>query len=379
MNSYWGGTVPAIGGTLVLGALARLEHRPATYALTIAAGLEIVMNSRPLEAFLLGLLVCACVARCLLRGRMSLTRAAVRVALPAGVVLCATLGAMAYYNRSVTGDALQFPYMLHQKMYGTPQPFWWQEAVTVSGIRHKEIEDDYLRQKALYDRRSSPPLLLRSIASRTFLGWLFFLGVPLAIPLLFLRRSLGDRALLFALGAALPFALDHLTFHAFYPHYAAPAIALLYLAVAACWRRMREWSWRGAPVGLAFARAIPVAALAGVAIPALSFAAGTRALWPDLFDLPPARSRIVRQLEQAGGTHLVLVRYRPEHHPDNEWVRNSADIPAAPIAWARDLGREANRELLRHFPGRMLWLLEPDVHPVRLRPYPDAHRYASAP
>jgi hypothetical protein len=34
------------------------------------------------------------------------------------------------------------------------------------------------------------------------------------------------------------------------------------------------------------------------------------------------------------------------------------------------MGTEKNRELLRYFRGRQAWLVEPDLNPSRVSPYP---------
>ena len=60
----------------------------------------------------------------------------------------------------------------------------------------------------------------------------------------------------------------------------------------------------------------------------------------------------------------MFVRYTDAHEFD-EWVYNGADIGAARVIWARDLGAE-NAKLIGYYPGRTVWLLEPDVSPPRL-------------
>ena len=83
---------------------------------------------------------------------------------------------------------------------------------------------------------------------------------------------------------------------------------------------------------------------------------------------PQGRIAIRRQLDAAPGQQLVFVRYWPQHQ-FQEWVHNGADIDHAKIVWARDLGPDENQKLLRYYPNRTTWLLEPDAHPPRLRPY----------
>ena len=60
------------------------------------------------------------------------------------------------------------------------------------------------------------------------------------------------------------------------------------------------------------------------------------------------------------GNHVVLVHYGPLHPLGEEWVYNEPNIDQSRIIWARDLGQQVNRELLRYYPERKFWLLEPD-------------------
>jgi hypothetical protein len=81
---------------------------------------------------------------------------------------------------------------------------------------------------------------------------------------------------------------------------------------------------------------------------------------------PARRTPIVQQLLQQPGQQLVFVRYWPQHIFQNEWVYNAADIDHAPIVWARDLEPSQDENLLRYYPHRTAWLLEPDATPPKL-------------
>jgi hypothetical protein len=73
----------------------------------------------------------------------------------------------------------------------------------------------------------------------------------------------------------------------------------------------------------------------------------------------------------------VFVRYWPQHRY-RTWIHNAADIDRAPVVWALDLGPVENERLLRYYPGRTAWLIEPDAWPPRLTPYaPDSNPFES--
>jgi hypothetical protein len=81
------------------------------------------------------------------------------------------------------------------------------------------------------------------------------------------------------------------------------------------------------------------------------------------------REQMMARLQQVGGRHLVIVRYDAGHDPLREYVFNAADIDGSEVVWARDMGPEQNRELIRYFATRQVWLLEADHKPPKLMPY----------
>ncbi len=89
------------------------------------------------------------------------------------------------------------------------------------------------------------------------------------------------------------------------------------------------------------------------------------------FDKVGAQSpaAVHRQLVQSPGKQLVFVRYWPQHIFQDEWVYNDADIDRARVVWAHDLGSSEDQKLLRYYPDRTAWLLEPDAMPPKLGPY----------
>jgi hypothetical protein len=77
-------------------------------------------------------------------------------------------------------------------------------------------------------------------------------------------------------------------------------------------------------------------------------------------------------LEGQTGPQLVLVKYGPSHHVALEWVNNDADLPHAKVVWARDLGAQHNRLLLKQLPGRTVWSLDADLRDPQLSPYSES-------
>jgi hypothetical protein len=149
------------------------------------------------------------------------------------------------------------------------------------------------------------------------------------------------------------------------PHYFAPATCALYLVLVQGMRSLWRWSPAGRPLGRATVRAIPMLACAMILLRLTAAAAHVQIepAWPrnDF-----GRAIIERQLDRLPGRQLVIVVYGRGHDFDHEWVFNRADIDAAKIVWARDMGEGANQELVRYFKDRRMWKVNADAVPPQL-------------
>jgi hypothetical protein len=377
MNSYFGGTVPAIGGTLVLGALPRLRGQPSIRnAVLCGTGVVILMNSRPAEGVLL-LLVAGGALLFWMFNRVTPARATLRrVLIPMAAILVLGAGFELYYNYRVTGNPTELPYMLSRNLYGTVQGYFWQKPYYVATAMPQDIRMEYEKQLENHARRNSLRGLALATGGKIRTFWSFYLGAALTVPLV-LIPFIWRRPNMDIVAASLVLVgLENLTFHAFQPHYTAPVAGLILLVIVLCVERMR----RMGPGGLFLSRSLPLVCAIGLVIPMLGrlvqpvlppqLSALTR-LWDSEFQSPWPREQLRAQLLKQGGKHLVFVRYRyPEHNLDDEWVFNRANLDQATIIWARELDAQSNRCLLNRFPGRKVWLGEPDTKPPQIVPYP---------
>ncbi len=93
MNSYFGGAVPAIGGALALGAIARIWRRGQfDHSITWALGITIVVLSRPYDAGVLASCTAILLIWFLRKSRTPVRAICIRVVLPALVVLTMCAG-----------------------------------------------------------------------------------------------------------------------------------------------------------------------------------------------------------------------------------------------------------------------------------------------
>jgi hypothetical protein len=363
--SYWsqmlfGGVGATLGGALVLGAYPRLAARPRVrHGVLLGVGLAILATTRPYEGLFLAVPLAAALLRVARRSRDGFAVALV----PAGLLAAVAVAGVAAYNRSVTGEALTFPYQVYTERYGYAPPFRFQAP-------HREV-------------KITPPVMQKFVdeferGHYHASGWerwrplLRFYVVPLLpAPLLLLPGLWRHRRSRFPilLGAAALLASTLTTF--LLPHYVAPFSALLLLLLVQCLRLLFITRWRdrriGRPIGQALLRAwfyawIAIGLVAG----------GAQAHAQGLHPWYVVRRDLERELNGQPGSHLVFVHYEEAHSPHAEWVYNRADIDAARVVWAREVGPAQDAALRRYYCGRTVWLVRPDgpgpIRPEKLHP-----------
>ncbi len=357
--SYWGGAVAMLGGSLFLGGLARWIRRPGVFTgIAAASGLALLANSRPYEGLIFVVLSSLLlVLPQAVRRPWRLLLASWKKSLPALALLSANFLWIGYYNYRVTLNPLTFPYQVWSQQYlgmaaaraalaGTASG-----SATVSRILLPSGADGHLPQTEGLD---DPADILNKLAKfRQFYAGAFIGAAALAALTRLKSRKIWGAVLVLAI---LTFAvvMENTTGNA---HYIAPATCVLMLLVAKGFQRI--WTARSLK---SLRIQLPLAVLGATISTLFLFLF----LWRLDETWPVERARVTNMLQQSG-RHAVIVKYEPTHSFFEEWVYNGADIDAAQIVWARDLGPQKNQELIRYYPDRTIWELDADARPASLK------------
>ena len=361
MDSYWGGSLSAIGGALVLGALPRLIRKPQTgIALLFGLGLVLLANSRPYEGFILAVPIIVALGLRMMGSKRPPAKVLIaRVMTPLSVLLLVAAAFMATYNRRVFGSPLTLPYEVNRTTYAVSPVFIWQSPRPEPVYRHAVMREFYINwELPIFLRARTWRGFLEATGRKLALLLVFFCGPLLTIPLIMFNRTMQDRRVRFLMIAVAAYLVGLLANAFSVVHYHAPATALVYALLMQSLRHLWLWQPGGKPSGRFLVRILP-----SLCIVMLGVRGGFAIAYPAK-ELP--RTQVQHDFEKLSGGQLAIVRYAPGHDPMREWVYNDADIDAAKVVWARDMGSEGNRELLRYFKGRTAWLVEPDIQPPRV-------------
>lgn len=367
INSYWGGSLAAIGGALVLGAFPRLQHKLLVrYSVLFGIGLVVLANTRPFE----GLLTCTTLGIAMFlwlrkRDTRFLKSFALRVALPVGLILLPTGVVMARQIRAVTGSVFAMPHEVYRREVAVWPTFAWQPPRPAPVYRHEELRSFFIDWEPNFQdakewgtlRGIIPGLLKRvRVVGACYSPHAAYLPFALiSLIAIGLRRTRVPGAAIMAV------FLGTLLVKWTLPHYLAPVLGAMLAIHLQFLRYVRAWKWKGWPAGSY--------AFCGILALLFILFAGVfaRRIHPYVPDWSSARAQFLRQLESTPGQHLVFVRYAPKHIIRQEWVYNEPDIPAAKVIWARTMSPAENQELEVYFKGRTFWVVEADAQPPVLR------------
>lgn len=370
MNSYWGGSLSALGGALTLGAAVRIARQPrARFGIALAAGLVLMAISRPYEGLVFAIACGVVLAAAQLR--QIPWKELWRPAVPAAAIVALGAAGLAWYCWRVTYSPKEMPYTAYEEQYSVVPLFLTQPLRPVPTYRTEFMRQAYTRQRELrnyLDMRTFSGFVRRNV-SRFLQLWLFFLGPILTLPLLYLPRALRgwrDARVLAVIAALFLIALTIEIWH--FPHYAAPFTAALYGLAAMCFRAAGNGRGAALAVGAITALACVLAFRLVSPPELLQVAERFRPAVPWCMNSPQniPRSALERRLETQGGKHLVLVRYGSGHDSVDEWVYNRANVDAAPVVWARAISPQKDAALLRYFADREVWEVEADATPPRV-------------
>ncbi len=160
------------------------------------------------------------------------------------------------------------------------------------------------------------------------------------------------------------------------PHYAAPVTSLILALIVQGLAVLRSWKSRGRPVGLFLSRAVPTICVLMLLVRIViqpgphEWNRSRPYLWCCTDAGNTDRERLISRLEELGDRHLVIVRYKPDHNYDDEWVYNVADVDMSTVVFAREMDTASDRELVEYFKDRHVWLLKPDESFIVVSPYP---------
>lgn len=369
MNSYWGGSVAAVGGAVALGAVVRLfqpgysERQRKLLAAVFAAALLILATSRPYEGFAFSIPLLVYFVCQVTRGKLQQKLSLRTTLLPVVTVGLAGVVLMGYYNLRTTGNALLLPHLLNERVYSPLPLFMWQQAkppLTFHDPAFAKFFQVTISDYHYEDLKSLPGLAGIEI-NRFAADWFFYIGAALSFPALLgfisIARQPGPRiAVWAACSTAIALALCTYTML----HYAAPMTVTIYIFVA----EGLNYLWQQGKAG---ERAFTTAVLATVLVTSLLRQNGN--VSPDVYPYPNTRELVAEQLANQPGKQLVLVSYdMAKHYPGDELVHNWADFASQKILWARSKGDAKDADLCTHYGDRSFWGLNTDDESYTLTP-----------
>ncbi len=377
VNSFWGGSLAALGGCLVFGAVPRLipglgrrnvyGRKQMINAIALGLGMGILLATRPFE----GALICVPPAvvflrRVVDRGGQEFRNVLTQVVLPATSILLSCGLFILYYQFKVTGHLWQSPLGVALKQIHVVQPFVFQTPHPEPRYRSIEFRALYaIFERKEFDLMHEPLGFIQTLVMRVIYYWKFFAGPLLTLPLIAVPLTVRLRKYrimwisisLLAFGLVLESWIQD--------HYLAPAFCVYVLLLLTGIRVLRTVKLRRFRLGTRLVQPLPVICLLMLVIRVGAY--GRESLeegsWPPNWAFSTLhneqRDSVVDRLNAIPGKSLVIVRYHyPFHNLHQDWIYNGADLTGAKILWARSMDAKHNCTFIQSYPDRKLWTVD---------------------
>jgi len=359
-QTWWGGAVPFLAGTLLFGSMKRLVDRAQNlplaeallYSSIFAMAASMLAISRPFEG-LIACVICGCILIRYASGNWdSVSNRLVPLLLPPLLIGVSGISFIAWNNYAVTGDTTQMPYSLHSKDYTASTMWVFGKAPPIPEYRLPRMREFYVNwSRGIYEKSQTLSGYLESAPKklRNCIDFYPLFGGVCLLPLVFMRRR-DDGWMTFCVGVVgLVVGIHLLTnFSSVFPHYVAPFACLFYLLAAhglRCWHIASRWDRIATYV---FPAVVCWTILRFAFLIAFTFSQ---------VGVDTPRANVERELAKLEGEHLVFVDYPEGYSVHSEWVFNRADIDRSKIVWAHSLGDSEDQKLINYFEdqGRQVW------------------------
>jgi len=365
-QSYWGGAVAAFGGALIFGAARRLiSNITIRHSIILGAGIAILACSRPYEGVLIILPLLTLVCILLIKSEETWHNILLKFFTPLFVVLIATASSMLIYNKAITNNYFELPYIEYARQHDGVPNFVFEKFVRQPQLYNSEMLKLFKITYSEYLKEQTITGFIASISDKTIKYSNFYFGFVLLIPFIIFRRILREPPLQACLLIFLFFGAGLMVCTYQQNHYAAPATGLIYIIIVSLMSHLYEINLLNFLSGKTITRAIVIS---------LIFFAALDFNYQMEFNkkfIPWQKMRVIlsESLSKIPGKHLVLVKYSQRHSPHAEWVYNGADIDDSKIVWARYLDKQKNGALTHYFFDRYIWVLSPDAPKLELKCY----------
>ncbi len=364
-QSLISGWLTAAASALLAGGVIRLRRKfQWGAALASGTGIALLALTRPFEG-LVATVISAGMLLTLWHGReLQFKISTAMRTIPIAILpIAAAISLIGLQNYAICGKATLMPYQLHEQKYGVAPLFVFGQPQTPALASTADWPaglDAFHQGWSLdsYQARAGLKGWLQGIAEAFWTLWTDW-SIFAIVPGLTLGYWYRYRVAKWLAVAVVLQMLISSTVCWIFAHYLSPALPWMVVLSVLGMRRLFHSLQRLGRFERSnfakFAAAIIATQLVLTAASAVRLSADPVRKWA------LQRAAIQADLQSRPGTHLILVRYKPDHNVHREWVYNGADLETEKVLWARGERADWNQRLsAKYTQSRFVWELHAD-------------------